>query len=212
MAEARASSPGLLDGGFAGDTFRSMLDDALADAMSGAGMGLADTFETALGGTPEADGDAVVLDADEFDRAIGGPAPTRTPAAFVAPAIGRYSSEFGERIHPVTHAESFHEGLDIAAPTGAPACAAAAGTVTQAGPAGTYGNLVVMRHADGSETRRPPGPPSRSGPAIGSTPASRWARRGATGRVTGPHLHFEVRVGGRAVDPSRCCPAPAAGN
>ena len=48
LAEARASSPGLLDGGFAGDTFRSMLDDALADAMSGAGLGLADTFETAL--------------------------------------------------------------------------------------------------------------------------------------------------------------------
>ena len=208
MAEARASSPGLLDGGFAGDTFRSMLDDALADAMSGAGMGLADTFETALGGTPEADGDAVVLDADEFDRAIGGPAPTRTPAAFVAPAICRYSSEFGERIHPVTHAESFHEGLDIAAPTGAPACAAAAGTVTQAGPAGTYGNLVVMRHADGSETRYAhlatvavrPGDRLDAGQPLGTV--------GATGRVTGPHLHFEVRVGGRAVDPEPLLPGP----
>jgi murein DD-endopeptidase MepM/ murein hydrolase activator NlpD len=208
MAEARASSPGLLDGGFAGDTFRSMLDDALADAMSGAGMGLADTFETALGGTPEADGDAVVLDADEFDRAIGGPAPTRTPAAFVAPAIGRYSSEFGERIHPVTHAESFHEGLDIAAPTGAPACAAAAGTVTQAGPAGTYGNLVVMRHADGSETRY--AHLSAIGVEVGAQVARGQAigAVGSTGRSTGPHLHFELRRDGHAVDPRPALPLP----
>ncbi|MBK7073557.1 MAG: M23 family metallopeptidase [Myxococcales bacterium] len=209
LAEARAGSPGLLDGGFAGDTFRSMLDDALADAMSGAGLGLADTFETALGGTPDADPDAVVLDADEFDRAMGD-APRRAPTTFVAPAIGRYSSDFGERVHPVTHAESFHEGLDIAAPVGAPARAAAAGTVTKAGPAGTYGNLVVLRHADGSETRYAhlatvevePGQRLEAGEPLGTV--------GATGRVTGPHLHFEVRVDGHAVDPAPLLPAPGA--
>ncbi|MBP6844664.1 MAG: peptidoglycan DD-metalloendopeptidase family protein [Kofleriaceae bacterium] len=186
-----------------------MLDDALADAMSGAGLGLADTFETALGGTPDADPDAVVLDADEFDRAMGD-APRRAPTTFVAPAIGRYSSDFGERVHPVTHAESFHEGLDIAAPVGAPARAAAAGTVTKAGPAGTYGNLVVLRHADGSETRYAhlatvevePGQRLEAGEPLGTV--------GATGRVTGPHLHFEVRVDGHAVDPAPLLPAPGA--
>ena len=96
----------------------------------------------------------------------------------------------------------------MAAPTGAPAGGAAAGTVTPAGPAGTYGNLVVMRHADGSETRYAhlatvavrPGDRLDAGQPLGTV--------GATGRVTGPHLHFEVRVGGRAVDPEPLLPGP----
>jgi len=207
LAETRAASPGLLDGGFAGDTFRSMLDDALADAMSGAGLGLADTFEAALGGAP-GEGDEVVLDAEEYDRAVGAAPERSTPAAFVDPAVGRHSSPYGARTHPVTHAESFHQGLDIAAPAGSPARAAADGTVIQAGPAGTYGNLVVVRHPDGRETRYAhlatiavrAGDRLAAGQALGTV--------GATGRVTGPHLHFEVRVDGHAVDPAPLLPAP----
>ena len=139
-----------------------------------------------------------------------GDAPRRAPTTFVAPAIGRYSSDFGERVHPVTHAESFHEGLDIAAPVGAPARAAAAGTVTKAGPAGTYGNLVVLRHADGSETRY--AHLSAIGVEVGDrvTAGQPLGAVGATGRVTGPHLHFEVRVDGHAVDPAPLLPAPGA--
>ena len=222
LSEARATSPGLLDGGFAGDTFRSMLDDALADQMSQAGVGLADTFEAALGGDPSAvgddDGDGFTVDADEYDRAIGAPPQPRAahaglelaehpgPVHFVAPALGRYSSPFGERIHPVTHQKSFHDGLDIAAPAGAPVGAAAAGTVIQAGPTGTYGNLVAVRHADGTETRYAhlatigvrKGDAVAAGQPLGTV--------GATGRVTGPHLHFEVREGGHAVDPAPLIP------
>ena len=124
----------------------------------------------------------------------------------MAPAVGRYSSGFGERVHPVTQARSFHAGLDIAAPVGAPVVAAAAGTVERAGAAGTYGNLIVLRHADGSETRY--AHLSAIGVEVGDrvTAGQPLGAVGATGRVTGPHLHFEVRTTGRAVDPSPLIP------
>jgi len=94
-----------------------------------------------------------------------------------------------------------HEGLDIAAPTGRPVRAAKAGVVTIAAASGAYGNLVVIEHAPGEQTRYghlsafavQKGAPVSIGQVIG--------RIGSTGRSTGPHLHFEIRFGGLAVDP-----------
>lgn len=202
LAQARPQTPGMLDGGFAGDTFRDMLDNAMADAIADAGgMGLAMTFESALGGErpniapPQGHS---VLDALDRARATG----PDLEGEFARPAPGRYSSGFGKRVDPMGHASGeFHAGLDIAAVTGTPVVAAAAGQVVHAGPAGTYGNMIAIRHADGTETRYAHlsavgvqvGDRIAAGAAIGAV--------GSTGRSTGPHLHFEVRKDGKAVDP-----------
>lgn len=96
-----------------------------------------------------------------------------------------------------------HAGIDLMAPHGSPIRAAAAGSVIYAGWYYAYGNIVDIRHSDGVVTRYAhmsafapgigPGTAVNSGDEIGKV--------GATGRATGPHIHFEVRLGGRAVDP-----------
>ena len=96
-----------------------------------------------------------------------------------------------------------HSGIDLLAPMGSPVRAAAPGTVAFAGRFFGYGNMVDVSHADGSVTRYGhlsafapglhPGTTLYAGEVLG--------RVGATGRATTPHLHFELRVNGRAVDP-----------
>ncbi|MEJ0017962.1 MAG: M23 family metallopeptidase [Acetobacteraceae bacterium] len=96
-----------------------------------------------------------------------------------------------------------HTGLDLMAPYGTPIRAAAGGTILYAGWYFAYGKIIDIRHADGFITRyahmsefapgMAPGTPIAAGGLIG------WV--GATGRAHGPHVHFEVRVNGRAVDP-----------
>jgi murein DD-endopeptidase MepM/ murein hydrolase activator NlpD len=114
---------------------------------------------------------------------------------------GRVSSDFGWRSDPVTGAARFHKGVDIAAAYGQEVPAAAPGTVTFAGVQGGYGNLVIVRHDGGAETRYAhlsqldvqEGDEVKAGDVVG--------RVGQTGRATGPHLHFELREDGRPVDP-----------
>lgn len=210
LAETRGTG-GMLSGGFAGETFQAMLDEAMADAMANAGLGLADTFAAALSGEPGSGAEpSVVVDADEFDRALGrataGPPPAGVAPALALPVHGRVSSGFGPRVDPVHGARGNHTGLDLAAPTGTPVVAAAAGTVVRAGDAGGYGQLIVLRHADGSETRY------AHLSAIGVEVGAQVARGqpigavGSTGRSTGPHLHFELRRNGQAVDPRPALP------
>jgi flagellar protein FlgJ len=123
--------------------------------------------------------------------------------SFQRPAAGRISSEFGNRFHPIDKRTRFHGGLDIAVPTGTTVSAAAEGTVVFAGKKGGYGNLVIIQHPDGRETRYAhlssfsvaAGDPVAKGEPIASS--------GSTGRSTGPHLHFEIRENGVAVDPER---------
>jgi murein DD-endopeptidase MepM/ murein hydrolase activator NlpD len=198
LAEARPESS-FLGGGFAGDTFRDMLDTALSDAMSAAGgLGLAATFESSLGGEPRA---AATVPLRSFDDLRLETSASPPDAGFVRPVSGRISSRFGVRVDPIRETHTAHHGLDIAAPEGAPVLAARAGTVERAGDAGTYGNLVILRHPDGSETRYAHlsavdvrrGDHVAAGAPIGKV--------GSTGRSTGPHLHFEVRRDGRPIDP-----------
>ncbi|MGQ9512965.1 MAG: peptidoglycan DD-metalloendopeptidase family protein [Thermodesulfitimonas sp.] len=111
------------------------------------------------------------------------------------PVPGPISSPFGLRDGRP------HEGIDIAAPAGTPVRAAAGGQVIYAGPTGTYGLLVILQHDDArttcyahcDEVYVVPGQTVTAGEVIAAV--------GNTGRSTGPHLHFEVRVNGTPYDP-----------
>ncbi|WP_018075923.1 M23 family metallopeptidase [Novosphingobium nitrogenifigens] len=121
--------------------------------------------------------------------------------AHVRAALPAISSGFGMRIDPLRGTRAMHDGIDIPGRQGAPILAAASGQVDFAGWRGGYGNLVEILHADGTRTRY--GHLSRIVVGPGDTVAQgqEIALMGSTGRSTGPHLHFEVRSGGIAVNP-----------
>ncbi|MEC7761512.1 MAG: peptidoglycan DD-metalloendopeptidase family protein [Pseudomonadota bacterium] len=121
----------------------------------------------------------------------------------LVPVQGVRTSGYGPRHHPILKQVRNHDGVDWAAPTGTPIVAAADGTIALAGVGGGYGNVVYIDHPGGIQTRyahldsfadtTSNGVAVRAGDVIGFV--------GTTGRSTGPHLHFEVRVNGAAVDP-----------
>lgn len=111
------------------------------------------------------------------------------------------ASPFGPRPSPFTGLPSRHEGVDLAAAPGSRVRAAAAGRVRRAGPEGPFGLLVELEHEGGLVTRYAhlarilvrPGEPVAAGRPVGLV--------GSSGRSTGPHLHYEVRIAGVAIDP-----------
>lgn len=107
----------------------------------------------------------------------------------------RYTSGFGRRWGRM------HEGIDMAGPVGTPIHVTGDGVVTFAGRSGAYGNLIKIRHELGTETRY--AHLSRIHVKVGDrvSQGDRIGDMGNTGRSTGPHLHYEVRMNGRAVDP-----------
>jgi len=119
------------------------------------------------------------------------------------PVHAARGSVFGKRIDPFTGQLAMHEGIDFEVDSGTPVHAAAGGVVIFAGPHPQYGNLVEIDHGDGLSTRYAhlskilvtKGEIVLRGREVG--------RSGATGRATGPHLHFEVRYKGVAVNPDR---------
>jgi murein DD-endopeptidase MepM/ murein hydrolase activator NlpD len=120
-----------------------------------------------------------------------------------------FSSPFGVRIDPFLHVPAMHTGIDFRGSYGEPAHATAAGTVTSAGWSGGYGQMVEIDHGNGLATRYGHlseidvrvGQSIRIGQVVG--------RIGSTGRSTGPHLHYETRVDGEAVDPQKFLKAGA---
>jgi murein DD-endopeptidase MepM/ murein hydrolase activator NlpD len=119
---------------------------------------------------------------------------------YLWPLEGRISSPFGWRTISVA-GNRFHGGIDIAAPTGTPVRATRGGVVTRAGWVGAYGFLVVVDHGAGWETRY--AHLSRIDVVVGQrlAQAAVVGLVGSTGASTGPHLHFEVRREGQALDP-----------
>ena len=117
------------------------------------------------------------------------------------PTRGWLTDSFGRRKDPFTGENEFHTGLDISADKGEPVYATANGTVETAAAAGSYGNMVVVNHGFGISTRYAhlnsvhvhPGDLVRRGDVVGYA--------GATGRATGDHLHYEVLVYGRQLNP-----------
>ena len=124
------------------------------------------------------------------------------PPRLQVPTAGVISSPFGLRADPLTGGNLFHQGVDIAAPGGAPITAASAGRVVFSGWAAGYGNLVEIDHGGGWVTRY--GHNASNLVAAGETVAAgqQIAAVGQSGRATGAHLHFEVRRDGQAVRPS----------
>jgi murein DD-endopeptidase MepM/ murein hydrolase activator NlpD len=112
------------------------------------------------------------------------------------------TSDYGMRTHPVLGGRRNHKGIDLAAPSGTPVYASADGVVGKAEWFSSYGNYIQIEHGGEMQTRYAhlsgyavaAGEQVRKGQLIGYV--------GSTGRSTGPHLHYEVRVAGAAVDPT----------
>lgn len=119
-----------------------------------------------------------------------------------SPVPGVESSGFGWRADPINNRRKFHKGTDFRAPRGTAVYAAGAGVVTFAGRMGGYGNVVFIDHGNGVITRY--GHMRRIGTKRDAqvVAGAQIGEVGSTGRATGPHLHFEVRLDGRAVNPS----------
>ncbi len=128
-----------------------------------------------------------------------------------APLIGEtsVSSPFGYRIDPFLGKPMLHSGVDLVQDYGSEIHATAGGRVTHAGPMGGYGDMVEIDHGNGLVTRY--GHLSEILVAEGQevTAGALIGRLGSTGRSTGPHLHYEVRVDGEPVDPERFLAAGA---
>lgn len=125
------------------------------------------------------------------------------------PAHGWLTGTFGGRSDPFTGETGFHQGLDISLEKGSPVYATADGTVESAAYNGDYGNLIVLKHGFGLTTRYghlsgfavKAGQPVKRGDVIGYV--------GATGRATGPHLHYEILTNGQLMNPLQLLTQPA---
>lgn len=161
-------------------TYNDMFDAEIAKRIAdNGGFGLADSLQSRLGSTDEA---------------------TVRPTV-VAPVAGRITSRFGPRHDPFHGGRADHRGIDLAAPEGTHIRAAKSGVVSFAGRNGGYGNLVVVDHGDGTETRYAhcATVAAKVGEAVEA--GQPIATVGQTGRATGPHLHFEMRRHGTPIDP-----------
>ena len=127
---------------------------------------------------------------------------TKVPPTYIKPISGgRLSSTFGKRNAPTRGASTYHQGVDWAIAKGSSVVASSGGKVTKAGWAKGYGYVVYIQHPDGKETRY--GHLSKVLVSVGQTvrQGDKIALSGNSGVSTGPHLHFEIRVNGTAVNP-----------
>jgi murein DD-endopeptidase MepM/ murein hydrolase activator NlpD len=197
LSEVRKAAPkeGLM-GGQAASMWQGLFDETVAERIAETGgLGLADQVNrwiTEAGGTA----DTLAL----RPLRAGGAQGTSEP---------HVTSRFGARRDPISGRHRAHHGLDIGAATGTPIKALRPGRVTFAGDAGTYGNLVVVDHGDGLETRYAHASELDVGVGDEVMAGQTVARVGSTGRSTGPHLHLEVRRHGHAVDPEAFVGDPA---
>jgi hypothetical protein len=146
---------------------------------------------------------ACAADPASFGGSPGAPAPPSTRGWVLPLPAGRFTptSPFGWRMHPILHAWRLHTGEDLGAAQGTPVYDVFPGKVVAAGPNAGYGNQIVVQHAGGvasaynhlSAILVPAGARVTAGQQIG--------RVGSTGLSTAPHLHFEIRLNGRPIDP-----------
>jgi len=210
LRQVISSSKAFSGGSSAGSAVREgLFAETLADAVAGAGgLGLASELARSLDPTSRASAAAASAGPG---RTLAGPAHAGAPGPtplhpapgqpLAMPVAGRVTSGFGLRADPFTGDPAEHDGLDLGAPEGTPIRVPLGGVVRSAGPRGGYGNAVEIDHGNGlvtlyghaADLSVNAGDSVAAGQVIGTV--------GSTGRSTGPHLHFEVRQGGRAVHP-----------
>ncbi len=184
--------------------------DAISQALEAAGLPVDGDF-----GKSDAGGPLIPLDSSmafdskvrELDEALDALDRLKTEARrlpLANPAPGRsVTSPFGVRTDPLLGTAALHSGMDFRAPTGMPAKVTAPGVVVKAGWNGGYGRMIEVDHGNGFATRYghlskidvTVGTGLNAGDVIGKT--------GSSGRSTGPHLHYEIRHNGEAIDPLR---------
>lgn len=184
--------------------------DAISQALEAAGLPVDSDF-----GKSDTGGPLIPLDSSmtfdskvrELDEALDALDRLKTEARrlpLANPAPGRsVTSPFGVRTDPLLGTAALHSGMDFRAPTGMPAKVTAPGVVVKAGWNGGYGRMVEVDHGNGFATRYghlskinvTVGIRLNAGDVIGKT--------GSSGRSTGPHLHYEIRHNGEAIDPLR---------
>lgn len=202
-----------------GDGASGMADAPRADApvrqgaasLAGvaANLSLPKPFLGRLGGTSRADIDGMIRRASELSASIRAVSDTltrnierlsRTPS--IMPTNGWLSSQFSQsRFHPVLHQNLPHEGIDVSAPMGAPIVAPAAGRVISVSNEPGYGNTFQIDHGDGIVTKYAHCTRIVVHEGQMVTRGQLIATVGNTGLATGPHLHYEVHVNGKPVDP-----------
>ena len=178
---------------------------AHANSSSAAAVDVTDAVEEAQ--SPLGNGDAqfrqLFASWENLDTENGQPValPTVSVPSRMPLESARVSSGYGMRDHPVLRKRARHNGIDLAAPTGTPIYATADGTIERANWFSSYGNYIQIDHGNAIETRFghlsrivvSDGQKVHKGDLIGYV--------GSTGRSTGPHLHYEVRIAGKPVDP-----------
>ncbi len=189
---------------------KAQLDDLAEQQASArdAAAGAEHAENAALGTAVAQHDEAEAALAEESSRVAAlaqsaGGGPALGDGTFIWPVSGPITSPFGYRTDPVTGAQAFHSGIDIGASCGTPIKAAGTGVILSAGfNSGGYGNMTLINHGDGLSTLYghqssiivSAGQSVAQGQVIGYV--------GSTGKSTGCHLHFEVRVNGNPVDPT----------
>src|SRR5215470_16944963 len=216
LAAMRRTVPksGLLDKGFAHDTYLSLFDQEIARHMARReDLGLTALLQRQL---KDADADRQLP--GRPDTALSRPSTAqyarrataidayrqqagRTDGMFMLPVEGQRTSSFGMRMHPIDDEEQLHSGMDIVAPSGTPIQAAAAGQVVFSGVQAGYGNVVVIQHTEGYSTLYAHNTANLVSVGTTVSQGQPISTVGSTGRSTGPHLHFEVRKDGKRLDP-----------
>lgn len=184
--------------------------DAISETLQSAGLAVADDYgKSDVGGPLVAIDKSTMFDSKvkELDEALDALDRLKKQARklpLANPAAGRpISSSFGVRKDPLIGTLALHSGMDFRAPFGSPARATAAGTVTKAGWNGGYGRMVEIDHGDGFVTRYAHLSKILVAPDQKVSAGDQVGEVGSSGRSTGPHLHYEVREDGNAIDPLR---------
>ena len=213
IKEMRKTVPEGIFSSSAMEVFGGVLDDEISKRISESGqLGLADQLLRGLTGDHDVNVDelhpSLLMDGNGVSGAgfmAYGNAPEsdgiKARRRGILPLHGRLSSKFGWRKHPILGHRQHHDGMDIAATKGTRIDAVRSGKVVFSGEQRGYGNIVVLDHGNGltsryahcDELKVEVGDRVRAGQGIATV--------GSTGRSTGPHLHFEIRQDGEALDP-----------
>lgn len=196
------------ENGFGAEAMTDTADVELGAALSRTGgigltQSLLKVFERQITGIQDAGGAGRAGSADEADVAGQIAAVSKSSASLLSDVTtsAPVSSKFGWRLDPLSGETKFHQGVDIAVAYGHDVKAAADGIVSFAGVQNGYGNTVVIDHGGGRQTRYAHLSQElvRAGDVVSEGQV--LGKSGNSGRSTGPHLHFEMLLNGRPVDP-----------